>query len=441
MYKTTKGGAIEDHTPPKLDSDGHLAPEEVQKRITASESVSTTTVGDDEKTDIEYATVTQRGYYPDIPGKQNQDAHSITLTFGGEETDVMFTVCDGHGASGHDCARFVNKDLPRSIAKFVRQTRSQHYVSKLKAEGKSTKGAFKPELWPLLEVEEYEECCRKGFAETNKALDDDKTINDKLSGTTAITISFHKGRMTVCNVGDSRALLGHFNEDGILPIPLSKDQTPYRKDERDRVQALGAEIKSIDQLKGREEMHDDWGDMVHGELVNPTRDPPRVWVKGSDFPGTAFTRSIGDTVAESIGVVAEPEIITRRLTENDKFLVIASDGLFEFLTNKEVCSIVEENDNAADACQKLREAAYTQWIENEDRVDDITIVVCFLNNTTAPDLNAAGTTEDLVSVVGSFYGTPGERELSAKSEDEEENEKNNVLPCGLDLCLGSGGGD
>lgn len=52
MYVTTKG-ATEDHNPPKLDSDGRLAPEEVQKRITASESVSTTTVGEDEKTDIE----------------------------------------------------------------------------------------------------------------------------------------------------------------------------------------------------------------------------------------------------------------------------------------------------------------------------------------------------------------------------------------------------
>jgi len=102
------------------------------------------------------------------------------LAFGGEAADAMFIVCDGHGASGHDCARFVNKDLPRSIAKFVRQTRSQHYVSKLKAEGKSTKGAFKPELWPPLEVEEYEECCRKGFAETNKALADDKTVCTKL---------------------------------------------------------------------------------------------------------------------------------------------------------------------------------------------------------------------------------------------------------------------
>lgn len=52
MYVTTKG-ELEDHNPPELDSDGYLVPEEVEKRITGSESVCKTTVGEDEKTDIE----------------------------------------------------------------------------------------------------------------------------------------------------------------------------------------------------------------------------------------------------------------------------------------------------------------------------------------------------------------------------------------------------
>jgi len=287
-----------------------------------------------------------------------------------------------------------------------------------------------------LDVKQYEECCRKAFEETNKALYDDKVIDDKLSGTTAVTVSFHKGRMTVCNVGDSRVILGKFNEGAMLSIPLSKDQTPYRKDERERVEAEGAQIKSIDQMQGREEMHDNWGDMVHGEIVNTNRDPPRVWVKGNDFPGTAFTRSIGDAVAANIGVTAEPEIVTRSLTEKDKYLVIASDGVFEFLTNQEVISIVDESDDPVKACEKVREAAYLQWIKHEDRVDDITVIVCFLDNSTAAEPNADGTTEDLVPEVGSFYGTPTkEREPSAKGDDSGD-KKDRVLPCGLDLCLG-----
>mmetsp|Transcript_37358 Transcript_37358/g.90722 ORF Transcript_37358/g.90722 Transcript_37358/m.90722 type:complete len:418 (-) Transcript_37358:121-1374(-) len=387
MYvtSTAKGSEVED--PPQVDVKGHLMPEEVRKRIVGSSQVQTTIVGTEEQTEIQYAYITQRGYYPNNLGQQNQDDYSITLKLGGEANDVMFAVYDGHGSNGHGCAVFTKTDIPRSVAKYIRQKRSSRHIAKLKAEGKPTKGAFRPELWSTLEEKEYGECCRKAFEETNKALHDNAKINDKLSGTTVVTVSFHRGRMTVCNLGDSRALLGsRMQEDGtIQSIPLSMDQTPHRKDERERVQAAGAEIKSIDQLQGREEPHDDWGDIPQGgEVENPHKDPPRIWVKGNEFPGTAFTRSIGDTVAENIGVIAQPEIVSRELTENDTYLVIATDGLFEFLKNKQVMEIVEKSSDPVDACEKLRKAAYEQWLQHEDRVDDITIIVCFLSKTATP---------------------------------------------------------
>lgn len=291
----------------------------------------------------------------------------------------MFAVYDGHGVNGHDCAQFAKKDIPRSVAKFVRQKRSTMHIARLKAEGKSTKGAFQPHLWSTLTEEEYGECCLKAFAETNKALHEMESINDKLSGTTVVTVNFHRGRMTVCNLGDSRALMGSLETDGtVQAIPLSTDQTPYRKDERERLEAAGAEIKSIDQLKGRASLDIDWGDVTEEEIENPHTDPPRVWVKGNEFPGTAFTRSIGDAVAENIGVIAEPEIISRELTQKDKYLVVATDGLFEFLKNKQVLEICQKSGDPVDACERLRKAAYEQWTEHENRVDDITIIVCFL---------------------------------------------------------------
>nr|XP_016447266.1 PREDICTED: protein phosphatase 2C and cyclic nucleotide-binding/kinase domain-containing protein-like [Nicotiana tabacum] len=54
------------------------------------------------------------------------------------------------------------------------------------------------------------------------------------------------------------------------------------------------------------------------------------------YPGTAFTRSIGDSVAETIGVVPNPEIVVLELTSNHPFFVIASDGVFEFLSSQTV---------------------------------------------------------------------------------------------------------
>lgn len=48
-----------------------------------------------------------------------------------------------------------------------------------------------------------------------------------------------------------------------------------------------------------------------GDEIDEGGDPPRVWSAHGDYPGTAFTRSIGDRVAEECGVNAEPEILER----------------------------------------------------------------------------------------------------------------------------------
>ena len=54
-----------------------------------------------------------------------------------------------------------------------------------------------------------------------------------------------------------------------------------------------------------------------------------------------MTRSIGDLVAASVGVIAEPELqVFSNLTPQDKVLVIGSDGLFDRLTNREITKIV-----------------------------------------------------------------------------------------------------
>jgi serine/threonine protein phosphatase PrpC len=283
-----------------------------------------------------------------------------------------------------------------------------------------------------------------------------------MSGTTAISVNFHGNIVAISNVGDSRAVLGHrissstggddtssaeekveiedgqdnnvempkasptsnplsnkFPIDGkLLAIPLSRDQTPYRKDERERVKKLGAAIMSIDQMEGHEEMHENWGDMVMGQDVDIHGDPPRVWMEGKDYPGTAFTRSIGDNLAEDVGVTAEPEMLARELTSNDHILVIASDGIFEFLTNQEVIDVCVGCESPLQACQKLVKMAYGQWLVYENRTDDITVIVCFMNCIKPPPTDGAeGTTEDLVVLAKSIYGNKPVRRKPGNKND------------------------
>ena len=64
--------------------------------------------------------------------------------------------------------------------------------------------------------------------------------------------------------------------------------------------------------------------------------PPRVWLGHMDIPGLAMSRSLGDTVAHSAGVSSEPELSVIQLEPEDRVVVIASDGLWEFMSNQEV---------------------------------------------------------------------------------------------------------
>jgi serine/threonine protein phosphatase PrpC len=68
--------------------------------------------------------------------------------------------------------------------------------------------------------------------------------------------------------------------------------------------------------------------------------PERVWLSYIDIPGLAMTRSFGDKIAAQAGVIAEPEILEYEKSDMDKFIVLASDGVWEYLSNDDVMRII-----------------------------------------------------------------------------------------------------
>jgi serine/threonine protein phosphatase PrpC len=97
-----------------------------------------------------------------------------------------------------------------------------------------------------------------------------------------------------------------------------------------------------------------------------------------------MSRSLGDRAAHQAGVSYEPEIDEFTLTSKDKILVLASDGVWEFLSNEVVTDIVTpffggKNDAPEDAANALVNASYQSWKDEEDVVDDITCVIIFLD--------------------------------------------------------------
>ena len=94
----------------------------------------------------------------------------------------------------------------------------------------------------------------------------------------------------------------------------------------------------------------------------------------------AVSRTIGDEVAKSVGVEHSPEIIETTLTGNEQFIVVASDGIWEFLSNDKVKELVMPyylNNKPNEACEKLIHEASLAWDRDGSARDDITCIVYF----------------------------------------------------------------
>ena len=106
-----------------------------------------------------------------------------------------------------------------------------------------------------------------------------------------------------------------------------------------------------------------------------------------------MSRSFGDLVAHSCGVSSEPgkiffkcifftvEISQHELIPNeDKFVILGSDGLWEFISNEEAIKVAIPfffTNDPKGACDELVNLAVKKWKKNDTMIDDITCMVIF----------------------------------------------------------------
>ncbi|KAG7673414.1 hypothetical protein Ndes2526B_g03140 [Nannochloris sp. 'desiccata'] len=325
---------------------------------------------------IHYAYLSQRGHYPDQPNKANQDAVLIRENVNGVPGQHLLGVLDGHGETGAECAQFAKAKLPLILS------------------GDTTLPTDPPSAM------------HAALVSTNDQLHK-APIDDTLSGTTVCLALLQDRILYVANVGDSRAVLaqkpfkkpataadtdaveGEKEEEkkasattdndttsNLIALELTADQTPFREDECERVQHAGARVMTLDQMEGLKER----GVRCWTNEADCDGDPPRLWSPTGTYPGTAFTRSVGDSVAESIGVFAEPEITKIEITDDMPFLILASDGIWEFISSQKAVDIVAECNDPAEAAQALVSTAYKAWLKKETRTDDISVAVMFFSS-------------------------------------------------------------
>ena len=274
-------------------------------------------------------------------------------------------VCDGHGDFGHHVSEFIKDYLPKKLNKQLKHLLILKNIINSFQENKIKKTKN-------IEFKNLKEILINSHLQTNNKLLSKNNINSfnlKLSGSTCISILINLKnfcKLYISNIGDSRALIIKEMKNKYWTCQqLSRDHKPIEKDESSRIYKRGGEIQKIEDK--------------YGEWVGPLR----VWAKNEMGPGLAMTRSFGDILGASIGIICLPEISEYRIEQEDRVIIIASDGLWEYISNKEVTNIVKnlvnKNEKGKIVNQLYRES-YKKW-KNRDKVrDDITIICIILKN-------------------------------------------------------------
>ncbi|XP_077250216.1 putative protein phosphatase 2C 33 [Tasmannia lanceolata] len=309
----------------------------------------------------------------------NQDAMIVWENFGSRTDTVFCGVFDGHGPFGHMVARRVRDSLPLKL--------SAHWEVNigndegLRVNSGSLAGSMNSDETASVSVdgdpriftdpEEKEKhpeiflTLKESFLKAFKVMDKELRVHPNIdcfcSGTTAVTLVKQGQDLIIGNVGDSRAILGTRDQDDtLIAVQLTVDLKPN----------LPREAERIRQCRGR---------------VFALQDEPevaRVWLPNNDSPGLAMARAFGDFCLKDFGLISVPEISYRRLTEKDEFIVMATDGIWDVLSNKEVIDIVSSAPTRSFAARALVESAIQAWRYKypTSKIDDCAVVCLFLDS-------------------------------------------------------------
>ena len=273
--------------------------------------------------------------------KVNQDSFLVLQNQYNMKDFNIFSVMDGHGVNGHLVSRFVTK----------------YFTSFFKNNKKMNSNKNEDEVYYRLKKNDSDILTR-AFRHAERDIEKNSDIDANFSGTTCVMVLQVGEKILCANVGDSRAIMVKENNK---IIPLSIDQKPDDPEESKRIVENGGEISQFEE---------------DGEKSGPFR----VWKKGEEYPGIAMSRSIGDFIATTLGVVPVPKFLDEKIDSDTKFIVVASDGVWEFLDNQKVADIVmpfyKKNDPDG-ACKALIKESTDWWNQEDVVVDDITAIVVF----------------------------------------------------------------
>ena len=262
----------------------------------------------------------------------NEDQHEIILNLEGNNTNIknlnIFGIFDGHG--GKDVAKYLKTHLPQF---FIRNHMS----------------------FNIDKTQKFKKYIEKVYDHVQNNLERKYKNSSYTIGSTALITIFYKKNNKInyfiMNVGDCRAVKC---DNSLKAIQLSKDHKPHLIDEKKRIESIGGNIE----YDGY-----DWR-----------------------IKDLSVSRAFGDIDATPF-VTHKPEIFKYSLIKNDKFLILACDGLWDILSNQDAVNFVKNElvkidkltDMTGYSKNNIANSLANHAIEKGSN-DNVSIIIVFYNN-------------------------------------------------------------
>jgi len=278
----------------------------------------------------EYSGVSKKGHAPYNPRKKNQDA--VVMAADPATNTLVLCVLDGHGEHGDAVSACFRDQLASEM--------------------------FNHPVWAT----DVRKASGDAISKIEHSVIRNFRIDTEFSGTTLSMAIIRGNTLTGVNVGDSRVILAREDAGRLVPVEITFDHKPDSPAEKERIIASGGRVFAVE-----------YDDGIDG--------PMRVWLGHMDVPGLAMSRSLGDAVAHTTGVISDPEFTEHELDPaTDKFLVVATDGLWEFVDNQETIDLTEAQPGPTEAVDVLVKESSIRWMREEQVIDDTTIIIANLFN-------------------------------------------------------------
>ncbi|KAA8546123.1 hypothetical protein F0562_020426 [Nyssa sinensis] len=274
-------------------------------------------------------------------------------------------IYDGHG--GPETSRYINNHLFQHLKRFTLEQQSMSVEVIRKAFQATEEGflSLVTKQWPMKpQIAAVGSCCLVGV--------------------------ICNGTLYIANLGDSRAVLGRLVKatGEVLSIQLSAEHNAAIESVRQELHSLHPDDPQIVVLK-----HNVW--RVKG-LIQISRSIGDVYLKKAEFNREPLYSKfrLREPFRRPI-LSSEPSISVHQLQPQDQFIIFASDGLWEHLSNQEAVDIVQNHPHSGSArrlvkaalqeAAKKREMRYSDLKKIDRGVrrhfhDDITVIIVFLDS-------------------------------------------------------------